>query len=91
MYRVPSESGAAVFACRLWRETNANPAVATRLLAEQRDFYGLPVPVSIDVPNAIDDAVQRANRYSFAQLLWREGCASQQNPAACRATLSNGC
>ena len=83
------QNQAPLFSRPLWRETNANPAVATRLLAAQHDFYGLPISVSIDVPNAIDDAIQRANRYSFDQLLWTEGCAAHQNAIACRMELSS--
>ena len=81
------QNQAPIFARPLWRETNANPAVAARLLAERRDFYGIPVQRGVDIPNAIDDATQRANRFAFAQLLWTEGCAATAVPAHCRATL----
>lgn len=81
------QNQAPIFARPLWRETNANPAVAARLLAERRDFYGIAVQRGVDIPNAIDDATQRANRFAFAQLLWTEGCAATAAPAHCRATL----
>lgn len=83
------QNQAPIFARPLWGETNANPVVAARLAAQQRDYYGLPVSVSIDVPSAIDDAVQRANRFGFAQTLWGEGCASRVTGARCRASLLN--
>lgn len=81
------QNQAPIFARPLWRETNANPAVAARLLAEKRDFYGIPVQRGVDIPNAIDDATQRANRFALAQLLWTEGCAVTATAARCRATL----
>ncbi len=81
------QNQAPIFARPLWRETNANPAVAARLLAERRDFYGIPVQRGVDIPNAIDDATQRANRFAFAQLLWNEGCAATAAAVPCRAAL----
>jgi hypothetical protein len=81
------QNQAPIFARPLWRETNANPAVAARLLAERRDFYGIPVQRGEDIPNAIDAAAQHANRYAFAQLLWNEGCAVTAAAVSCRATL----
>ncbi len=81
------QNQAPMFARPLWRETNANPAVAARLLAEKRDFYGIKVRRGVDIPNAIDDATQRANRYAFAQLLWTGGCAATPAAERCRAAL----
>ena len=83
------QNQAPIFARPLWRETNANPAVAARLADQHRGFYGLPISVSIDVPSAIDDAVQRANRLSFGQRLWSAGCALPAQAVACRVTLLN--
>lgn len=83
------QNHAPIFARPLWGETNANPAVAARLAAQHRDFYGLPLNVSIDVPGAIDDAVQRANRFGLAQKVWREGCARAARISGCRAALLN--
>lgn len=81
------QNQAPIFARPLWRETNANPEVAARLLAERRDFYGIPVQRGVDIPNAIDDATQRANRYALTQLLWTDGCAATPAATRCRAAL----
>lgn len=81
------QGGGPLFARPLWDETNANPEIARLLAAEGRDFYGLPVAVGVDVPNAIDAATDRANRIAVDQLLWREGCGSGETEWAirCRA------
>ena len=77
-----------IFSRAVWDETNANPAVAKLLAAERRQFYGIPVDRGIDVPNAIDDAKLRANRFAVDQLLWKEGCGAPDGVAvACRAGL----
>ena len=76
-----------IFSRAVWDETNANPAVAKQLAAERRPFYGIPVDRGIDVPNAIDDAKLRANRFAAYQLLWKEGCGPGTAGVTCRAGL----
>jgi len=76
-----------IFSRAVWDETNANPAVAKRLAAERKSFYGIPVDRGIDVPNAIDDAKSRANRFAAAQLLWKDGCGTGGTGVTCRAGL----
>jgi len=82
------QNAAPIFSRAVWDETNANPAVAKLLAAERRQFYGIPVDRGIDVPNAIDDAKLRANRFAVDQRLWKEGCGTGDGAAvACRAGL----
>jgi hypothetical protein len=82
------QNAAPIFSRAGWDETNANPAVANLLAAERRQFYGIAVGRGIDVPNAIDDAKLRANRFAVHQLLWKEGCGRGGEAAvACRAGL----
>ncbi len=83
------QNHAPIFSRPLWEETNANPAIAARLVAEGRDFYGIPAVTGTDTPNLIDDATDRANGLSAAQWLWSEGCGPERSTeaAACRATL----
>lgn len=82
------QNAAPIFSRAGWDETNANPAVAKLLAAEATQFYGIPVDRGIDVPNAIDDAKLRANRFAVYQLLWKEGCGTSGEAAvACRAGL----
>lgn len=71
-------------------ETNADPGIAALLEAERRDYYGIPQRVGIDIPAAIDDATDRANRIPAVHLLWQQGCgADPQSPAArsCRGKV----
>lgn len=75
------QNAAPIFSRPTWDETNANPLLARQLLAQRTHFYGVPVRRGVDVPNAIDNAVNRANLFSIAQALWRDGCAA----ARCRA------
>jgi len=81
------QNGAPIFSRALWDETNANPAIAARLTATGRRFYGIPPGRGVDVPYAIDNAVRRANRFALTQRLWREGCGGREVGARCRAGL----
>ena len=82
------QNAAPIFSRAVWDETNANPAVAKLLAAERKQFYGIPVDRGIDVPNAIDDAKLRANRFAVHQLLWKEACGGgDAGGVACRAGL----
>lgn len=73
------QNSAPIFSRPLWDETPANPAVAARLKATGRDFYGIPIS-GTDISNAIDAAAARANLFQVWQQIWREACS-----AACRA------
>ncbi|MBI5461187.1 MAG: hypothetical protein HY941_03270 [Gammaproteobacteria bacterium] len=70
------QNQAPIFSRPLWSETHANPRVAARLRAVRADVYGAELAHGIDVPDAIDAATDRANRYALEQRLWREACAS---------------
>ncbi len=73
---------APIFSRQVWDETNANPQIAQRLSTAHNDFDGFPVRVGVDVPNAFDDATDRANLLPAYELLWNKGCA---NDRRCRA------
>lgn len=81
------QNGAPIFSRALWDETNANPAIAARLKATGRAYYGVPPERGVDLPYAIDVAVRRANRLALAQRLWREGCGEGEAGWRCRAGL----
>lgn len=78
-----------IFSRQIWDETNANPRVAALLHQHHgKDFYGIAIERGVDVPNAIDNAKLRANRYAATQLLWREACGDNETVAKlCRARL----
>jgi hypothetical protein len=83
-------AAAPIFSRPGWDETNANPVVARALSRHAERFHGVAVKRGIDVPNAIDDAVARANRLALAQTLWQQGCDAVKPPAdavACRQAL----
>jgi hypothetical protein len=71
-----------IFSRPPWDETNANPGLRKLLHAQKRDFYGIPIDLGAEVPNAIDQATDRANRLQSVQRLWREGCESAARPGA---------
>jgi mono/diheme cytochrome c family protein len=80
------QNQAPLFSRRQWDETNANPRVAARLASARRSFYGFPARRGIEVPNAIDNAIHRANLLAVHQFLWREGCGTQEPEGTrCRA------
>ncbi|HVI59298.1 MAG TPA: hypothetical protein VM619_10590 [Luteimonas sp.] len=65
---------APIFSRPLWTETNANPAVAQRMAALGEAPFGVALRRGVDVPEAIDDASDRANLLGVWQRLWRDGC-----------------
>src|SRR5690606_28182673 len=65
---------APIFSRPLWAETNANPRIAEQLSRRSDSFAGVPVDRGIDIPNAIDDATDRANMLGVWQKLWHDGC-----------------
>jgi len=73
------QNNAPIFSRPLWDETPANPAVASRLKATGRDFYGIPLS-GTDISSAIDAAAERANMFQVWLQIWREACSN-----ACRA------
>ena len=81
------QNHAPIFSRPVWDETNANPRIAARLSAMQKRFYGFPVERGVDIPNAIDDATDRANRIGVTQRIWREGCDARCRPLALTAAL----
>lgn len=64
-----------IFSRPLWGETNANQQITALLQQQDRSFYGIPVKLGIDIPNAIDDATDRANLIPAVQFLWEQACA----------------
>ncbi len=72
-----------IFARPLWAETNANPAIAARLVPLGARFHGAPVRQTVDDLEAFDAATDRAARLPLASRLWAEACPD----ATCRAGL----
>jgi hypothetical protein len=82
------QNHAPLFSRQQWDETNANPRVAALLAAARPSFYGFPARRGVEVPNAIDDAVHRANMLAVHNLLWRDGCGNTEPDGThCRATM----
>ena len=81
------QNHAPIFSRPVWDETNANPKIAARLSAARERFYGIPVHRGVDIPNAIDDATDRANRIGATQRIWREACDAPCRAAALTAAL----
>jgi hypothetical protein len=84
------QNEAPIFSRPVWAETNANPALGDLIARASAPSYGEVARQTVDVPNAIDNATHRANLYSVAQLLWREGCmgiGDEQTAIRCRASL----
>lgn len=80
---------APIFSRQVWDETNANPRIAAALLAAHPSgaVHGAAIRRGVDIPNAIDDATERANRYPVIQRLWREGCGEGPAGTRCRAAV----
>jgi len=81
------QNHAPIFSRPVWDETNANPKIAERLSAARVRFYGVPVHRGVDIPNAIDDATDRANRIATTQRIWQDACDALCRPLALTAAL----
>lgn len=73
-----------IFSRPLWGETNSDPGIAQLLQAEQRDYYGIPTALGIDIPAAIDAATDRANLIPLVVKLWDAGCGHSGTSAIAR-------
>jgi hypothetical protein len=79
-----------IFARPMWDETNVNPKITALLAHQRRQYHGFPIRQGTGTLQAFDDATDRANDISLAQLLWREGCEQTAHPEqamTCRAEL----
>lgn len=79
-----------IFSRPMWDETNVNPKIAALLVHQRRPYHGFPIRQGAGVLQAFDDATDRANEISLAQLLWREGCEQAgrlEQSIKCRAEL----
>ena len=87
------QNHAPIFARPLWQETNANPRLAAALLAAGLDsgrVEGVPIARGVDLPNAIDEATDRANLYAVTLRLWREACDANCRAAAVLSAYEYG-
>ncbi len=80
------QNRAPLFARPLWDETPANPAIAARLKAAGRNFYGVPLG-GTDTAYFFDNATDRANLLPVWRRIWREGCGDGEAGHACRRAL----
>ena len=83
------QNGSPIFSRPLWSETNANILIKDKLVATGKNYYEFPLDIGIDVPNAIDNATDRANMFSAQQWLWQSGCGDNDLSIAvqCRKEL----
>jgi hypothetical protein len=89
------QNHAPIFSRQVWDETNANPRVAAALARadgsaagpSRTTVHGVPIQRGVDVPNAIDDATDRANLIGVIQRIWREACDSGCRALALTAAL----
>ncbi len=85
------QNHAPIFSRQQWDETNANPqiagAIATRQTRGRTSLYGVAIRGEVDLPNAIDDAADRANLIGVVQRIWRDACDRRCRPAAVAAAL----
>jgi len=72
-----------IFSRQVWDETNANPKVAALLSRAGGNVHRIPV----EIPNAIDDATDRANLIGVTQRIWIEACDAKCRAAALIAAL----
>lgn len=85
------QNQAPIFSRAEWQETNANPAIASLLHGVRREFYAVPIDQGVDIPLAIQNAAERADRFAAVQRLWQQGCGETEDAAvACRAAALIG-
>jgi hypothetical protein len=72
-----------VFSRQVWDETNANPKLAALLSRAGRNVGR----IAVEIPNAIDDATDRANLLGVTQRIWVDACDAKCRTAALTAVL----
>jgi len=80
------QNQAPIFARPLWDETPANPAIAARLQAVGRDFYGVKLS-GTDIAYFIDASSARASLIPVWQNIWDKGCGPGADGERCRRAL----
>jgi cytochrome c5 len=80
------QNQAPIFARPLWDETPANPAIAARLQAVGRDFYGVKLS-GTDIAYFIDASSARASMIPVWQSIWDAGCGPGADGERCRRAL----
>lgn len=89
------QNAAPIFSRQQWDETNANPDIDALLEQQGAPRYGIPMGTGVDIPFAIDSATDRANYYTYYQLMWQQGCQTfpgdvenaEHTAVRCRAAL----
>lgn len=85
------QNQAPIFPRQQWDETNANPHIAAAIIASQpagsTSLHGVAIRRGVDLPNAIDDATDRANLIGVIQRIWRDACDAACRSAAVTAAL----
>lgn len=85
------QNQAPIFPRQQWDETNANPHIAAGIAARQpagsTSLHGVAIRRGVDLPNAIDDATDRANVIGVVQRIWRDACDAACRSAAVTAAL----
>src|SRR4029453_4659933 len=85
------QNHAPIFSRQQWDETNANPQIAAAIVAHQpgatTSLYGVAIRGGVDLPNAIDEATDRANLIEVVQRIWREACDRPCRAAAVAAAM----
>lgn len=85
------QGGVPIFSVRPWEETNAQGVIADRIAAHHETrYYGAPVRVSLDVPDAIDNLTNQAAVLVATQRAWLDGCGRGAAGNRCRRTLLAG-
>lgn len=85
------QNQAPIFSRQQWDETNANASIAAGIVAAlpagSTALYGVAIRRGVDLPNAIDDATDRANLIGVVQRIWRDACDAPCRAAAVTAAL----
>lgn len=80
-------NAAPIFPVRPWEETNAQPAISSRIAerVDGPDYFGAPLQRRLDNAEAFDNLTDVANVLPTTQSIWIDGCGAQG--MACRRTL----
>jgi hypothetical protein len=86
---------APIFPVRPWDETNAQPAIAERILqargvagSKQVEYFAAPIVGRLESAETIDDLVGHANVIPATQRIWIDGCGDYPvKGVACRRQM----
>lgn len=81
---------APIFPVRPWQETNGQPEISSRIVAERGNkeaYFGAKLVEKLAAPEAVDDQTNLGNIIPTTQKIWLDGCGEGAEGLSCRRNM----